>query len=203
MGSLLQSTFNTRQLIPGNCRYLRSDVPDKITEAEKQFLLQNNVKLAIDLRSDRERKSRPCPLAEDSRFAYRSMPVTTGDIVPRRFEDVPAGYLAMVDAQMERIIRVVESAPCGVLYFCNAGKDRTGVVSALLLRNMGAPRETIIADYVRSAEFLSDMLRDFVSTRPELRLEVVTPRAWSMEFFLDRVVFPPEPDGNGVTHDAE
>ena len=190
MESLLHSTLNTRQLVSGSFRYLRSDVPDRITEEEKRFLLEHDVRLVIDLRADRERRERPCPLEDDIRFDYRSMPVTTGDIVPHCFEDVPAAYLDMVDGQMERIVRTVEESPCGVLYFCNAGKDRTGVVSALLLRRMGAPRETITEDYVRSAALLKDMLRDFISKRPELKLEVVTPRAQTMEVFLDRVVFP-------------
>ena len=190
MESLLHSTLNTRQLIPGSFRYLRSDVPDKITEEEKRFLLGHGVRLVIDLRAERERQERHCPLEDDGRFDYRSMPITTGDIVPHCIEDVPASYLDMVDGQMKQIVRTAEGAPCGVLYFCNAGKDRTGVVSALLLRRMGVPRETIVEDYVRSAEPLKEMLRAFVAARPELRLEVVTPRAQTMETFLDRVVFP-------------
>ena len=61
MESLLHSTLNTRQLVPGSFRYLRSDVPDRITEEEKRFLLEHDVRLVIDLRADRERRERPCP----------------------------------------------------------------------------------------------------------------------------------------------
>ena len=190
MGSLFKSTYNTRQLVPGSYRYIRSDVPDKITEEEKQFLLDHGVRTVVDLRSEKERQERHCPLEEDERFDYRSMPVTTGDIVPHCFEDVPLGYLDMVDDQLERIIRFLEQADGGVIYFCNAGKDRTGVVSALLLRRMGAERQEIIDDYVRSAANLTEMLRDFVARRPDLDLQVVTPRAWTIEQILDRVQFP-------------
>lgn len=190
MGSLLKSTCNTRQLLPGSFRYVRSDVPDRITEDEKQLLLDHGVNTVVDLRSEKERRERHCPLEDDVRFDYRSMPVTTGDIVPHCFEDVPLGYMDMVDGQMERIILFLEGVQGGVIYFCNAGKDRTGVVSALLLRRMGKSREEIVEDYVRSAANLSEMLREFVARRPDLDLQVVTPRAWTMEQFLDRVQFP-------------
>lgn len=39
----------------------------------------------------------------------------------------------MLDSQMYRIIDLICNAKSNVLYFCNAGKDRTGVVSAILL----------------------------------------------------------------------
>lgn len=40
-----------------------------------------------------------------------------------------------------------------VLFFCKAGKDRTGLLAAMILTLMGASEETILADYVRSDEY--------------------------------------------------
>ena len=91
----------------------------------------------------------------------------------------------MVNNQMAEILQLAENAPTGVLYFCNAGKDRTGVLSALLLRRMGASRQEIIDNYLITADNLKEMLAEFVAKRPELSLSVVTPRAWYMEMFLD------------------
>jgi protein-tyrosine phosphatase len=42
----------------------------------------------------------------------------------------------------------------GVLIHCAAGKDRTGLISALLLGLVGVPAETIAADYAMTAELL-------------------------------------------------
>ena len=114
------------------------------------------------------------------------MPVSTGDITPLCPEDVPRSYMAMADKQMDAIIELVEHAPTNVMYFCNAGKDRTGVLSALLLRRMGASRQEIVDNYLITAGNLKEMLAEFVAKRPELSLAVVTPRAWYMETFLDR-----------------
>ena len=48
MGSLLQSTQNTRALPSGDFRYIRSDYPGNLTTSEVQWLLQNNIVTIID-----------------------------------------------------------------------------------------------------------------------------------------------------------
>ena len=187
MASLLNSTLNTRYLREGCDRYIRSDVPDKLTDEEIGWLLAHNVRTVIDLRAPIEWEKRPCRLAEHPDFTYHRMPVSTGDIVPLCVEDVPRSYMAMADEKMDAIVELAENAPTNVLYFCNAGKDRTGVLSALLLRRMGATRQEIVENYLLTAENLREMLAEFVAKRPELSLHVVTPRAWYMETFLDRI----------------
>ena len=187
MASLLSTTWNTRLLREGDFRFVRSDVPDRLSLSDLDWLLAHEITLAVDLRSPQECAARPCPLEQDPRFQYLHLPVATGDIVPHCFEDVPNNYLDMVDGQLVHILDTLWNAGRNAIYFCNAGKDRTGVVSALLLQRMGASRQEIVDNYVLSAENLKTMLAEFVAKRPELKLEVVTPRAWTMEQFLDRV----------------
>ncbi len=187
MASLLTYTLNTRWLREGCERYVRSDVPDRLSLEDVQWLLEHNIRTVIDLRASAEQGKRPCPLKQDARFTYHSMPVSTGDIVPHCPEDVPKSYHAMADGQMADILRTAEAAPTNVLYFCNAGKDRTGVLSALLLRRMGASRREIIDNYLITGENLREFLAEFVAKRPDLRLDVVTPRAWYMEMFLEDI----------------
>ena len=185
MASLLTFTLNTRWLREGCTRYLRSDVPDRLSEKDILWLLEHDIRTVIDLRSQPETEKRPCPLKNHPDFTYYHRPVSNGDIVPLCPEDVPRSYHNMVNGQMAEILTIAESAPTGVLYFCNAGKDRTGVLSALLLRRMGASRQEIIDNYLITAENLREMLAEFVAKRPEPSLNVVMPRAWYMEMFLD------------------
>ena len=185
MASLLTFTLNTRWLREGCTRYLRSDVPGRLSEKDILWLLEYDIRTVIDLRSQPETEKRPCPLKNHPDFTYYHRPVSNGDIVPLCPEDVPRSYHNMVNGQMAEILTIAESAPTGVLYFCNAGKDRTGVLSALLLRRMGASRQEIIDNYLITAENLREMLAEFVAKRPELSLNVVMPRAWYMEMFLD------------------
>jgi protein tyrosine/serine phosphatase len=186
MASLLTYTLNTRPLREGSFRYIRSDVPDRLSDEDIRWLLDHDVRTVVDLRALDEAAKRPCPLENHPDFFYHHMPVSTGDIVPHCVGDVPRSYMAMADEKMEEIIALVENAPTNVLYFCNAGKDRTGVLSALLLRRMGASRQEIVDNFLITADNLKEMLADFVAKRPELSIHVVTPRAWYMETFLDR-----------------
>lgn len=41
-----------------------------------------------------------------------------------------------------------------ILYHCSAGKDRTGLATALILFSLGVDRETIMEDYLSSSEYL-------------------------------------------------
>lgn len=185
MSSLLKSTDNTRQVLPKSFRYLRSDAPLTPTEQDIAFLLDYGVTTLIDLRSEAEILHKPCPLATHPSFTYCSMPVTGGNALPASIEDVPFSYLRMVDGQMTHILRTIRGAEGGVMFFCTAGKDRTGVVSALLQRQAGMAREEIIADYVRSGDNLREMFSGFVQQHPEINIAVCTPKPEYMGAFLD------------------
>ena len=51
------------------------------------------------------------------------------------------------------VFKTIVNAPGGVLFHCTAGKDRTGVVSAILLTLVGVSDEDIVYDYAISREF--------------------------------------------------
>lgn len=186
MASLFESTKNTRYLLSDNKRYLRSDVPDRISSKEVDWLLENNFLTVIDLRDKEEIEARKCPLKENSSFHYINLPVTGGNKIPEAPDMVAESYLKMVDEKMWEIIDTIENAHSNVLFFCNAGKDRTGVVSALLLLRMGVDRRYIIEDYVTSAENLKEALRLYAEGNPDVDIEVITPRKEYMEKFLDK-----------------
>ncbi len=137
MGSLLQSTKNTRVLPTGTMRYIRSDAPENLTDKEIQWLLDNNITTIIDLRSDEELARKPCCLKEQDGFRYFHLPVTGGGDTPKSLEHLHTVYQQMIDAKMEEIIDTIMNAESKVMYFCTAGKDRTGVVSAIILRRLG------------------------------------------------------------------
>lgn len=74
-----------------------------------------------------------------------------------------------------------------VLFFCTAGKDRTGVVSAVILKRLGYDDEIIIDDYMKSKENLMDMLVSYVKMHPEVDLEIIIPRRENIETVLANV----------------
>lgn len=191
MSSLLQSTRNTRVLPTGTNRYFRSDFPENLTDTEVQWLLDNNITTIVDLRSDEEVAAKPCVLKEREDFSYFHLPVTGGGGTPKSREHLYTVYRQMVDGQMEKNIDTIINAKSNVMYFCTAGKDRTGVVSAVILKRLGFSDEVIIDDYMKSKDNLMDMLTEYVKAHPEVDIEIIIPHKENMERLL-RLLQPKE-----------
>ena len=154
--SVAQNTM-VRAILPGSLRYIRSDVPVYVSPEEKETLLAENIRTVVDLRTAEECAAKLCPLETDERFCYLHLPVTGGNAIPQSRAMVPVSYLKMVDEQMEHILDAICHAGSNVLYFCNAGKDRTGVTAMLLLLLAGVPEETVVADYVPSENNMKEL----------------------------------------------
>ncbi len=185
MSFIFNGTLNTRPIFENSLRYIRSDVPTIVTEDEIKWLLENNIITVVDLRTDEERAKKICPLENDDRFNYYSMPVSGGNRIPGTANEVSKSYINMVDEKMHGIISLICSCESNVIYFCNAGKDRTGVVSAILLHKAGAPREYITDDYMKSAINLKSMLDDYAKQNSEIDIDVITPKKRYIGEFLD------------------
>ena len=184
MASLLRTTDNTRQVLPGSYRYIRSDAPADLDEADIQWLREYNVRTVVDLREPRELERKPCGLRALPDFIYHHLPVTGGNQVPPTPDDVSRWYLSTLDDQMERILSTIEQAQTNVIFFCAAGKDRTGIVAAQLQRRAGLDDETIIADYLLTAENLRQRIAGYVQRNPQWDITVLTPQRRYMVEFL-------------------
>ena len=188
MGSLFKNTYNTRSILPDGFRFIRSDVPNRITEKEVQWLIDHDVTTVIDLRDDKEREQKKCQLINNKRFQYYYMPVTGGNSIPKSVDDVSKSYLKMADEQMDKIINTISKAEANVLYFCNAGKDRTGVVSAILLYKMGMSLDYIIKDYMESKNNLKTILEEYAKQFPDINIDIITPHERYIQEFLESYI---------------
>ena len=182
---IFQNTLNTRPILEHSFKYIRSDVPTKISESEKDWLLSNNITTIVDLRTDAERMSKQCPLINDNRFSYYVFTVAGGDKIPISTDDVSKSYIAMVDTQFDTMIEFLLNIKSNALFFCNAGKDRTGVVSAALLYMLGMPTTYIVNDYMKSKPNLETLLSGFARQNPAINIDVITPHKQYIEEFLE------------------
>jgi protein-tyrosine phosphatase len=127
----------------------------------------------VDLRRADEVDAVPYPLAGSP--AYRAVPL----FGPRAaVESAPEAvqledqYVDWLDRHRDGIaaaLRAVAETDGDVLVCCSAGKDRTGIVSALLARHWGASVDDVGADYAASADGLADRFaaERAVSSDPE------------------------------------
>lgn len=199
MGSLLKSTLNTRALPIDGMRYIRSDAPLDLTKEEIQWLLNNDITTIVDLRSEQELERRPCPLQKMKGFTYYHLPVTGGGDTPKSRVHLHEIYQGMVDEQMVTILNTILNATSNVMYFCSAGKDRTGVVSALLLKRFGISEDVIVKDYMKSKENLLDMLTAYVKDHPEVDIDIIIPQEENIRRVLEK--YPNFPSVITQSHD--
>jgi protein tyrosine/serine phosphatase len=76
-------------------------------------------------------------------------------------------YRGILDASSDRIVGAVgalaDRDALPAVFFCAAGKDRTGVLSAVLLGSLDVRDEDIVTDYVLTAERIEPIIRRFAA----------------------------------------
>jgi protein-tyrosine phosphatase len=133
----------------------RSDGLQRLTAADVARLRgERALDTVIDLRSSAElRAEGRGPLAAEP-VRFHHVPLFDGDVgaaAPAGAHTLADRYVLLAEFAREPIARVIAAladAPGPAVYHCAAGKDRTGVVSAVLLGLLDVPEEIIVADYV-------------------------------------------------------
>ncbi len=144
---------------------LRADDPGQLTAAGLQSLADFGLQTVIDLRWPEEVAASPNPLARGLRdVQYRHVSLLTQSAaawsrlsVEGPKEQWKCEVLTHVRPQLKEVLQIVAAAAPGPLLFhCVAGKDRTGVIAAVLLALAEATPDAIAHDYSISAEHLRD-----------------------------------------------
>lgn len=152
------------------------------------------VRTAVDLRTEAEVAARGTWPAALLGGEVRRLP-----LIPRLWADdeVPPGrtaeavlggrYDEMLEhggaAVAELFALLADPGRLPLVFFCTAGKDRTGIVAALVLEALGVARADVVADYALSAERVARMARR--AGRPLPALGIAPPAV--MEAFLARI----------------
>lgn len=178
----LPGIHNIRDLgghpLPGGGRtregvFLRGDALQGLDEAALARLLDAGLVTILDLRSDAEVSDGPNPLAESEAVTYRHLPIYNGlATIDAMAKARPEGFdmgmryrTALGDCReaFAEALTFLSEAPEGpALFHCTAGKDRTGLIAALLLLNAGVAREDVVKDYAATETHgagLLDVLR--------------------------------------------
>jgi protein-tyrosine phosphatase len=119
------------------------------------------MRTAIDLRDPGEREHEPSDLARLS-LVLEEIPLVDGEPTATQRELV-AFNLWLLENRGPHLARVVErlAAPDALpaVFFCSSGKDRTGLVTALVLSALGVSDEDVIADYTLTETLLPESYR--------------------------------------------
>jgi protein-tyrosine phosphatase len=171
-------------------RLVRADNLQDLTAADRRLLVEElGVRDVVDLRTTSEREVEgPAPLDDHPGVRVRHlsllpedgdharevdgdvlMPWQAGpDEVPTPRAEARGVYTAYLRDRPDSVVaalRAVAHSDGAVVVHCAAGKDRTGVVVALVLDLVGVDRDTIVADYLLTADRLDDILGRLSRTR--------------------------------------
>ncbi|MET1035291.1 MAG: tyrosine-protein phosphatase [Arthrobacter sp.] len=175
-----------------------------------RFLAEHGIDAVVDLRSPTESALVPWLLDHGGRgglpeLVSAPLDPTEGRPSGTRPLETPSDladlYLWWTRERPDAVVRAVTPIADGrtTLLHCAAGKDRTGVLSAVVHLAAGTPREEIVRDYAHTAVELPSVLlalRDvYLRSHPEAARRafaaanppvILTAPAAAMETFLER-----------------
>ncbi len=149
-------------------RLFRADGLTRLDEADCAQLADLGLATVIDLRTKGEVEERGRFPEDAFEVEYHHLPLT--DVLPptedlSRYDEpafVTSRYQQLFSegsSSLARAVRVLaEPGALPAVFHCSAGKDRTGILSALVLGFLGVPRHVIVEDYALSAEAMIALL---------------------------------------------
>ena len=186
-----------------------------LTARDSEYLRGLGIRLVCDVRSEGERVRAPdhwlgnAPEVLPVPIGSNLITSPTADDLKRRVAAINAQtkdsdrayeYATVYARQYGRILQRIAAGDLPVVEHCTAGKDRTGVFSAILLTALGVPRGAVVHDYLLSNQFL--LAPDAIeSTAADLQLAfglpeppdlstvktIMTARPETLEATLDKI----------------
>lgn len=184
----------------------RSSLLTNITEKDKDTLEKLGVSWICDLRSTSEIAAKPTPVL--AHIKNRHIPIGTAknESTESQKIDIPddhrvyeplmgESYRVFVqskDGFREIFNDIIEKEEVPFLFHCTAGKDRTGVLGALLLKLLDVPENTILADYELTNQYADNILGEmqglvnaFSNSDKKIDLENFRPMAEARPAYLE------------------
>ncbi len=167
--------------------FLRTDMHATPTAEDIAALKDYGVTMDVDLRGAPELEHRPDPLRDEPWCEYVHVPMREESaeyaVAPGKFRPKPdftmgKEYARMADVHQEWVRGVFEAfGRCTgtAMFHCTMGKDRTGLISALLLGLCGVADEDIIADYCVTEVYMRSVIDAFRAKMPPEELKYMKP----------------------------
>lgn len=160
-------------------RLYRADGLNGLSEKDADRFKALNIRTIVDLRGSFEQQAMPDIVPEG--VTYCSCPLMKEEISGEKtlkqntfVQSLVVGYRTMINEGQELIgaaaSAVMEGLEKGaVVFHCTAGKDRTGILAAVLLLALGMEEEDIIADYQVSHTYNAKGVNRMLDESPEVK----------------------------------
>lgn len=174
----------------------RSDSLEHASTADVDLLVHGlGVRSVIDLRTEGECARAPRPHPGLRGVETFQLPLVDRDCFsdPMFFPGVGAEelYLLLLNRSAERIVdalRLLAAVPRPVVFHCGLGKDRTGLLAAVLLGLLGASDGDVVRDYVLSNQALPGLVARLGVAHPSAASPPIPRQAYAAEAGVMRTV---------------
>ena len=200
-------------------KYLRSEIPARLSEGDFAFLKEYGLKTVIDFRGGEEITRTADVLAACDWITYIHLPVFDEDVVRGSAQDMLKGmaadfswgkhYIQMAESKKDWVKAVLDTIAGSegvVLFHCTTGKDRTGIITAVLLGLCGVSEDDIAADYCVSEIYLREMYKSMSKYVPvDMEMDGPNPflsTAWENMVTLLEYVYKTYGDMAGYVRDC-
>jgi protein-tyrosine phosphatase len=152
--------------------FVRAGNLDKLSKAAQSQFIDYGLKTVIDLRSEWECQNYPNVFAQSSHVQYKNLPMMNDDLSNNpefkaktehcpNLSEVYRVYLDTCQQPLGMIISAIADSPTTTAFHCYAGKDRTGIVAALLLSVAGVEDKVIAQDYAETNEHIRHLVAEW------------------------------------------
>jgi protein-tyrosine phosphatase len=154
---------------------IRADNLCRLTMHGRRALARYGVRTAIDLRDPKEHLMEHDPFTRDelTEVDRVDIPQLTPEFW-RAWQGTMTGHegdLLTLETCREPIATmfaaIAAASDGGIVVYCHAGKERTGIAAALLLELAGVDRATIATEHVRSDEHLAPRFAAWLDAEPD------------------------------------
>lgn len=158
---------------------VRSDNLSRLTAAGWQTLMAYGIRTVLDLRTTWERTFELSPFLhhKDSPVQYLHVPFLTDEhaLGWPDTSSIEEDYILMLQEAQDGVRSIVQALgqaeDGGVLFYCHSGKDRTGLIAALVLAVLGVPPDEVADDYAQSLDCLRPLQDEWLKNGPGERAE--------------------------------
>ena len=157
---------NGRRVAPHSI--VRSDALYRLNDAGRTALVAHGVRTVIDMRATREVAANPYGLDASTGVTRHHIAQQSEEmweaVKGRARADFDLAMLELARSRFAAIAHAIADAPPGgVLIHCEVGKDRTGLMTMLLLDLVGTRADEIAADYALTATGLATLFADLIA----------------------------------------
>jgi len=150
-------------------QFLRSGNPSRLEDSEIEFLLNYGLKTVIDLRNTNEITKEKSVFSDFDGVNYFYMPLFESG--GPHFETLGDLYVELYhnSKNFGNIFNIMaENIEGTILFNCTAGKDRTGLIAAMLLMLAGIDECDIVADYQVSFTYFKPSFQKTLEVHPNM-----------------------------------